>query len=50
MKLTVVANAEGDVDYGFEVDGDAGFQGGAEFPLAEGAFGVGVELGIDAAD
>jgi hypothetical protein len=40
--LAVVADFEGDVDYGFEVDGDAGLQGGAEFPLAQGGFGVGV--------
>ena len=40
--LAVVADLEGDVDYRFEVDGDAGLQGGAEFPLAQGGFRVGV--------
>jgi len=39
---------EGDVDYGFEVDGLTFFGGGLEFPFAEGGDGVGVELGVDA--
>lgn len=41
---------EGDVDYGFEFDGGVFAGGGAEFPLAEGADRIGVELGIEAAD
>jgi hypothetical protein len=49
-ELAIVADFEGDVDDGFEVDGGAGFGGGAEFPLAEGGFGVGVELRVEAAD
>ena len=47
--LTVGRGAERDVDDGFEVDGGALFGGGAEFPLAEGLHGVGIELLIDAA-
>src|ERR1700722_9003267 len=49
VKLAVVANFEGDVGDDFEVDGDAGFGGGLEFPLCEGGFGVGVELGFEGA-
>ena len=41
---------EGDVDYGFELDGGALFGGGAELPLAEGLHGVGIKLLVDAAD
>ncbi len=41
---------EGDVDDGFEFDGDALFGGGAELPLAEGVHGVGIKLLVDAAD
>jgi hypothetical protein len=47
---TVVWDAEGDVDDGFKLNGDAAFHGGAELPLAKGVFGVGVQLRINAAD
>jgi len=47
--LAVGWGVEWDVDYGFEVYRGALFGGGAEFPLAEGLHGVGVELVVDAA-
>ncbi len=46
--LAVGRGVEGDVDDGFEFDRDSLFGGGAEFPLAEGLHGVGVELGVEA--
>jgi len=48
--LTVGRGVERDVDYGFELDGGALFDGGAKLPLAQGLHGVGVELVVDAAD
>src|SRR6266404_4316059 len=47
--LTLWRVGESNVDYSFEVYRGALFGGGAEFPLAEGLHGVGVELLIDAA-
>src|ERR1700693_5288418 len=50
VRLVAIWGVEGDVDYGFQVDGLAFFGGGLEFPFAEGGDGVGVEFGVDAAD
>src|SRR6267143_63245 len=48
--LAVGWGAEWDGAYGFEVYWGALFGGGAEFPLAEGLHGVGIELLVDATD
>ena len=46
---TVSGGVEGDVDDGFELDGEALLGGGAELPLAEGLHGVGVEIWVNTA-
>ena len=45
--LLACGKMEGDVDDGFEIHGFAVVFGGAEFPLGEGAHGVGVELRVN---
>src|SRR5260370_42376904 len=48
--LTVGRGVAGDVDDGFEFDGDALFGGGAEFPLGEGVHGLGIAVLFGAAE
>src|SRR5204862_5786076 len=50
VRLMFGRGVEGDVDDGFELDGDALFGGGAELPLTESVHGVGVQLFVDASD
>src|SRR2546430_13089276 len=50
VRLMFGRGVEGDVDDGFELDGDALFGGGAELPLTESVHGVGVQLLVDASD
>src|SRR5436190_23184523 len=50
VRLMCGRGVEGDVDDGFELNGDALFGGGAELPLTESVHGVGVQLFVDASD
>src|SRR2546430_16539879 len=50
VRLMFGRGVEGDVDDGFELDGDALFGGGAELPLTESGHGGGVQLFVDASD
>src|SRR5204862_6585120 len=50
VRLMCGRGVEGDVDDGFELDGDVLFGGGAELLLTESVHGVGVQLFVDASD